>query len=688
MLCQRCQELFTLAVQVSGSSSFPHQICIEDWKDSIESRCMICATVWFRYTPDEQQKLDQLQGYKFETYGLTSMFVIEGGSSEFVLDVQLGPSAATSTNIPSRFISFKARKETDKEKSLGHNRLVLDSLQFSASTNSPEVFSLAREGWISQCQEKHTSCSKPIDTKWYPTRLLTFRSTNETDDPIVSLVETNTFTPSGPYMTLSHSWGRGHIITLNKQSYQGLLHGMPLSSLPPTFRDACIITEQVGMNYLWIDALCIFQYKDDLSDWSREASLMHKVYSFSHCNIVAGDNANSSEPIFRARNPRELSPPTTEIRIAKSVYKSQLQESTSSDKYILDKLNYWKPVKHAHINTRGWVMQERLLSPRALHFGAHQVYWECRECMASETNPDGFGVFGNEGPFKGLMIAPDGHRSWSNLVMDYSASALSFPKDKLVAISAVARVYASYLSDEYVAGMWHSHLQNDLLWRSYDIGKAPPTQYDTYTAPSWSWASVNGEIVKRDYHTDRVQYLYNVDSYELEYATEDKMGAVLSGWLRLSGQLRKLRLLDKIEKKTGMRSIVRGNIETDRGQDSDQGPLDLEFLVYPQQPPTEFDAECESDTLYCMLARRHLFNERGGAISMWDFLLFRSVDPSNGTFRRVGLAITNIGTVEHPFSMSTYLNRGASSEPAEDGHDTTTFPCAAYEGGVHSIYVI
>jgi hypothetical protein len=144
------------------------------------------------------------------------------------------------------------------------------------------------------------------------------------------------------------------------------------------------------------------------------------------------------------------------------------------------------PVKDAHINTRGWVMQERLLSPRALHFGEHQLYWECREKRASETNPDGLEIYGDGVPFKGLAKGPHGVLSWTQLVMAYSKCALSYPSDKLVAFSAIARSYATHLSDEYVAGMWRSRLHNDLLWLVSRITKSDHTRYGTYTAPTWS----------------------------------------------------------------------------------------------------------------------------------------------------------------------------------------------------------
>ncbi|CZS77650.1 unnamed protein product [Fusarium graminearum] len=588
------------------------------------------------------------------------MFVSVGDNSEFDLEFELGPSAA--------------------EISLGHDRLILDSLQFSASTDSPEVFSLGKR-WINQCLENHASCSISTDTTWYPTRLLSLTSTDEDEDPVICLVETSKVTPTGPYMTLSHSWGKEHIITLNKQSYQDLLRGMPLSSLPPNFRDACIITRKVGVNYLWIDALCIFQDKDDLSYWSREASLMHKVYSFSYCNIVAAENRDSSEPIFRTRDPKRLIPPTTETLVRNRLCSSQVDEPSSSNKYIVDYGGSWSPVTNAHINTRGWVMQERLLSPRALHFGSHEVYWECRKCIASGTNPKGLRRFDHGIPFKGLRNALDGHYSWSNLVMKYSSCTLSFPSDKLVAFSAVARLYASYLSDEYAAGMWRKNLHNDLLWYGCHNYEEVSSRYEAYIALSWSWASYKGKVITMNYEHDRV------DDCKLEHVTDDEMGAVRSGWLRLSGHLRQLKLLRRASGGNDMWSLAIDNIEYDPQQYRDGETANLWSSIWLDEPQTDFDEESKGGNLYCMLARHHMFNDTGDASNMWDFLLFQLVDPSQAIFRRIGIARTRTGKVNNPYPMSS-LDGGASSESAEDGHDTTTLPCAAYEGGVHSIYVI
>ena len=63
--------------------------------------------------------------------------------------------------------------------------------------------------------------------------------------------------------------------------------GFSLQSLPRTLRDAVQVTRDVGLRYLWVDALCIVQGTDDLShsDWASEVRHMDRVYSNAHVTI-------------------------------------------------------------------------------------------------------------------------------------------------------------------------------------------------------------------------------------------------------------------------------------------------------------------------------------------------------------------------------------------------------------------
>ncbi|GKU05753.1 heterokaryon incompatibility protein [Fusarium langsethiae] len=235
--------------------------------------------------------------------------------------------------------------------------------------------------------------------------------------------------------------------------------------------------------------------------------------------------------------------------------------------------------------------------------------------------------------------------------------------------------------------MWRSHLQGDLLWWACSNDKGVPTRYEAYIAPTWSWASIKGNVFTAGDESDRVEYLYEVDDYKLEYATEDKIGAIRSGWIRLSGQLRQLELRRKTTEGKKLWSLFIDKIEYDPEQyvDGETGHLWLSIWLDEQ---TDFDEESKSGTLYCMLARYHRFNEIGDASNMWDFLMFQLVDPSKGIFRRIGVARTRTGNIKNPYPTSSLVQGASSKYAKQDGPSTTTLPCAAYEGGVHSIYVI
>jgi hypothetical protein len=87
---------------------------------------------------------------------------------------------------------------------------------------------------------------------------------------------------------------------------------------------------------------------------------------------------------------------------------------------------------------------------------------------------------------------------WDDIVHEYTFRALSDPQDKLSAISGVAMEFARRFPPpmnpempRYLAGIWWSSLfPLQLLWKTKGICKRHPF----YVAPSWSWASISGEL--------------------------------------------------------------------------------------------------------------------------------------------------------------------------------------------------
>lgn len=101
--------------------------------------------------------------------------------------------------------------------------------------------------------------------------------------------------------------------------------------------------------------------------------------------------------------------------------------------------------------SRAWTLQERLLASRTLYFGRIQNAWECRECNAYEALPDFFDEAVSSmspGNFSRILREPhplakeENVSQWSNIVENYSRRSLTLASDKLVTISALARILA------------------------------------------------------------------------------------------------------------------------------------------------------------------------------------------------------------------------------------------------------
>ena len=95
----------------------------------------------------------------------------------------------------------------------------------------------------------------------------------------------NGTSPRGVYICLSHRWGPAVPCTTSA-NLLSRIEGILVNDLPPTFRDAIFITRSLGVQYIWIDFLCIMQ--DPLSDCEEESAKMGNYYGLSWLAIGAG----------------------------------------------------------------------------------------------------------------------------------------------------------------------------------------------------------------------------------------------------------------------------------------------------------------------------------------------------------------------------------------------------------------
>ena len=110
-----------------------------------------------------------------------------------------------------------------------------------------------------------------------------------------------------PYAALSHRWGLNEDFVMTKHNVEELQAGFSMNRLPKTFREAALITLGLGINYIWIDSVCIAQDKEldpevDVlgtpMEWLQESRRMAAVYGNAVLTISAQDSFDSESGLF------------------------------------------------------------------------------------------------------------------------------------------------------------------------------------------------------------------------------------------------------------------------------------------------------------------------------------------------------------------------------------------------------
>ena len=351
--------------------------------------------------------------------------------------------------------------------------------------------------------------------------------------------------PTCRYVTLSHRWGQSNMVKLLHSNIVKLQHCIPFEVLPVTFQHAVIITRQLHIRYLWIDALCIIQ--DSHVDWVKEGVAMADIYKNTYCTIAAASATDSDSGLFFPRHPSHVA--TSSVRPIWRAARQRELILTRSIESIIEELD------ESPLQTRGWVLQERLLSPRTVHFTKAQVFFECHTILASEVFPDGIpdlhgqccsvhpGHFSVHPVVESLEQARRGESKeiieWNKVIERYTKCQLTYETDKLAALCGIATHFSreKLPQDEYLAGIWASQLPFALLWRLMPDQKVMKEKGE-FRAPSWSWASVDGRI--NTYLTENSGSHLNGELAEVLMAkvstlSENTSGLATTGFLWLRG---------------------------------------------------------------------------------------------------------------------------------------------------------
>lgn len=240
------------------------------------------------------------------------------------------------------------------------------------------------QGWLRKCQSEHM-CSNILESS--PVPQPTQRAPISFQAPFLPkrLLDINAIGHSGairlvenvgrkdPYIALSHRWGTSRHLTTTELSLKAHMANIDIDLLPRTFQDAVEITRNLGIRYLWIDSLCILQ--DNKIDWETESSVMDRIYNSAYLTIAASNAESDNSGFLVSRTKPSIEPVELQYREEGSQHIQKWWFAIAGNLEGRAQDNVRQGVDHSTLNSRAWVLQERLLSPRVVHFTKTQIVW-------------------------------------------------------------------------------------------------------------------------------------------------------------------------------------------------------------------------------------------------------------------------------------------------------------------------
>ncbi|KAF5008603.1 hypothetical protein FDECE_5137 [Fusarium decemcellulare] len=360
--------------------------------------------------------------------------------------------------------------------------------------------------WLRLCDENHPGCQvKAISDQrgetLLPTRLI---NVGKEGDGSVRLCETG-HEGSWQYIALSHLWGAGPHFCTNRGNLDHHRRGIDIGALPATFRDAVMVTRSLGLQYLWIDSICIIQGPD--GDFNTEAKRMETVFSSAYCVMASNRGTGHNSGFLQSRRQREY---------------VTLSKSNGESLYVCENIdNFERHVLEGDLSKRGWVLQEHALARRTVFFTDEQTYWECGKGVRCETFTS---MKNNRAAFLGDPNFPqvflsgtrgEKIRRYQHLYEGYSQLEFTHAYDRPIAILGLeTRLLRAFGTNGgfgvFDEGRPGGLLRRSLLWYRHPkqpaLVKITPRPGQSMVVPSWSWMGYTGEIVYLQPEFNRIDW--------------------------------------------------------------------------------------------------------------------------------------------------------------------------------------
>lgn len=500
------------------------------------ARCIVCTLFC-----DDAIDFSDLVAYK-ELRAFSFLTIYEGfGGSGMPADIRSRDSIA--------LVAFPASLKSGHAKFLKHLSLAagyvscLTSEQqqrqqsmFTAEIIPPSFTTHKALHWLNYCKSHHQRLCGV-----HPVQVQGLKLIN---------CETFTVVPARsaiPYAALSYVWGSSNTGRCGNNTGTKDRAALP-RALPRVVKDAISVVQLLGLRYLWIDKYCIDQ--DNLVEKHYQIRNMDSIYKGAEFTIIAA--AGNDETFGLPGVGNTLRKPQQQLR--------------------LGDLSITTTMAHPHHTimssrwaTRGWTLQEAVLSRRCLVFTEDQMYFECMAMNCFEALPDlldllhtkkkdKFRTFVKSGIFGGSDIrrkfhAFDNHQTshieaflrYGSLAKEYTRRELSYAPDSLNAFTRILRQLE--VSEYGLLHLWgiayipprrglkdlcHRFLAQSLCWThrldnsNFSLRRAERRP----NSPTWAWTGWAGHVEMMENFGEVSYKFYNstcVPLFSLEFTSGSKV---------------------------------------------------------------------------------------------------------------------------------------------------------------------
>ncbi|OAK93605.1 HET-domain-containing protein [Phaeosphaeriaceae sp. SRC1lsM3a] len=283
--------------------------------------------------------------------------------------------------------------------------------------------------------------------------------------------------PRATYIALSYVWGihvrdtfRCELVNVSLLAQPGSLSAI---ALPQTIVDAMTACLELDERFLWVDRLCIIQ---DDPEISVQLDQMAIIYHHAKFTIVAAEGDGDQHGLSGVGYARPWKHPAVR-------YNDHFE--------LFDEVpNFHEYLRSRHWNQRAWTYQENEASSNLLYFTDEGLFYI--------SNIGEYGETFAEGPApSAYTLKPREKYNVAQVIRDYTKRTLTFPNDKLRAISGI---FHALHGDRCFWGMPWLEFELAMLW--YQDGKASSQQRNVHNIfPTWSWLASTGAVRFRTIHT-------------------------------------------------------------------------------------------------------------------------------------------------------------------------------------------